>query len=95
LSYRVLISKKALSFLSVAPEKSQRLIRDHCLALADNPYPSKTGDRKRLRLGDYDLFGMHVGHSYTVFYRIFPEEKMVKVLDIMTFEQAHRRYGRL
>jgi hypothetical protein len=30
-----------------------------------------------------------------VFYRIFPEEKMVKVLDIMTFEQAHRRYGRL
>jgi mRNA interferase RelE/StbE len=94
-SYRVLISKKALSFLSLAPEKTRRLIREHCLALADTPHPSKTGDRKRLHLGDYELYRMHIGHSYTVFYRILPDEHTVKVLDIVTFEQAHRRYGRL
>jgi len=94
-SFRVLISKKALSFLTLTPEKSRRLIREYCLALAGDPCPSKTGDRKRLHLGDYELYRMHVGHSYTVFYRILPEEKTVKVLDIMTFEQAHRRYGRL
>jgi mRNA interferase RelE/StbE len=95
LTFRVLISRKALSFIELSPEKSRRLIREHCLALAENPYPSRTGDRKRLHLGDYELFRMHIGHSYTVFYRIFPGEKMVKVLDIMTFGQAHRRYGRL
>jgi mRNA interferase RelE/StbE len=94
-TFRVLISKKALSFLSLAPEKSQRLIREHCLALTGDPYPSRTRDRKRLHFGKYELFRMHIGHSYTVFYRILSDEKVVKILDIMTFEQAHRRYGRL
>jgi len=30
-----------------------------------------------------------------IFYRIYEEEKTVKVLDIMTIEEAHKRYGRL
>jgi mRNA-degrading endonuclease RelE of RelBE toxin-antitoxin system len=93
--FRVLISKDALSFLVLAPTKSQRLIREHCLSLAGNPYPSKTGDKKRLHLGNYELFRMNAGHSYTVFYRILRDEEVAKILDIMTFEQAHRRYGRL
>jgi mRNA interferase RelE/StbE len=95
LTFRVLISRKALSFLNFSPEKSRRLIREHCLALGDNPYPSRTGDRKRLHLGSYELYRMHIGRSYTVFYRILREEGVVKVLEIMTSEQAHRRYGRL
>lgn len=95
MTFRVLISKTALSFLDLCPEKSRRLIRERCLALRDNPYPSGTGDRKRLHLGSSKLYRMHIGRSYTVFYRILRDEEVVKVLDIMTFEQAHRRYGRL
>ena len=38
---------------------------------------------------------MHVSRSYTIFYRICEEEKTVKILNIMTIEEAHKRYGRL
>ncbi len=38
---------------------------------------------------------MHVSRSYTIFYRIEEREKTVKILDIMTIEEAHKKYGRL
>jgi len=38
---------------------------------------------------------MYVSRSYTIFYRIYEKEKTVKILNIMTIEEAHKRYGRL
>ena len=62
--------------------------------LKDNPHPGRA-DKKKLRLPSYDLFRMHVSRIYTIFYRIYEEEKTVKVLNIMTIEEAHKRYGML
>lgn len=38
---------------------------------------------------------MHVSRSYTIFYRIYEEEKTVKILNIMTIEEVHKGYGML
>lgn len=91
-----MIEKKALKFIIEMPEKSQRIAKDKCKLLAENPFPGKGGDEELFRRpGQEDLYRMHVGRSFTVFYRISQEEKVVKVLNIITIEQAHKKYGRL
>jgi len=92
--YRVLINKDAQKYVDSLTEKSKRIVKKKLETLKDNPHPGRA-DKKKLQLPDYDLFRMHVSRSYTIFYRIYEEEKTVKVLDIMTIEEAHKRYGRL
>ena len=92
--YRVLINRDAQKYIDSLTEKSKRIIKKKLETLKDNPHPGRA-DKKKLQLPDYDLFRMHISRSYTIFYRIYEEEKTVKVLDIMTIEEAHKRYGRL
>jgi mRNA interferase RelE/StbE len=92
--YRVLISRDALNYLATLTEKSKRVINRRFEVLKEDPYPGRAG-KKKLHLSGYDLFRMHVSRSYTIFYRIEEQEKAVKILDIMTLEEAHKRYGRL
>lgn len=93
MAYKVLISEKALSFLNSLSEKSQRIVRSKLEILYEEPYPGKRGDKEKLCLPDYELYRMHISRTFTVFYRIYSEE--VKILDIMTIEEAHKKYGRL
>ncbi|MDY6966809.1 MAG: type II toxin-antitoxin system RelE/ParE family toxin [Halobacteriota archaeon] len=81
--YSVLINRDALKYIDVLTEKSKRLIKRKLETLKDDPYLGRD-DKKKLQFTDYELFRMHVGRSYTIFYRIYEEEKTVKVLDIMT-----------
>ena len=92
--YSVFINRDALKYVDTLTEKSKRLIKKKLETLKDNPYP-KRDDKKKLQLPNYDLFRIHVSRSYTIFYRIYEEEKTVKILDIMTIEEAHKKYGRL
>lgn len=92
--YRVLINRDAQKYIDSLTEKSKGIIKKKLETLKDNPHPGRA-DKKKLQLPDYDLFRMHISRSYTVFYRIYEEEKTVKVLDIMTIEEVHKRYGRL
>ena len=92
--YRVLINRDAQKYIDSLTEKSKRIIKKKLETLKDNHHPGRA-DKKKLQLPDYDLFRMHVSRSYTIFYRIYEEEKTVKVLDIMTIEEAHKRYGML
>lgn len=36
---------------------------------------------------------MHIVHSYTAFFTVFPD--CVRILDVLTIEQAHNRYKRV
>lgn len=92
--YSVLINTDALKYIDTLTEKSKRLIKRKLEALKDNPHPGRD-DKKKLQLPNYDLFRMHVSRSYTIFYRIYEEEKTVMILNIMTVEEAHKKYGRL
>ncbi|MEA1999882.1 MAG: type II toxin-antitoxin system RelE/ParE family toxin [Euryarchaeota archaeon] len=92
--YNVLINKDAQKYVDLLTEKSRRLVKKKLEMLKDNPHPGRA-DRKKLQLPNYDPFRMHVSRSYTIFYRIYEEEKTVKVLNIMTIEEAHKKYGML
>lgn len=93
--WKVLISKRVEKFIENLPEKSQRIVREKLRTLRDDPYPKRGGSKKKLNLPDYELYRMHIARSYTVFYRIIEGERVVKILDMMTIEQAHKMYGRL
>jgi mRNA-degrading endonuclease RelE of RelBE toxin-antitoxin system len=93
LSLRVVIDRTALKYLSQLPEKSQRLIKEKCRALAEDPFPGQGGDKELLHL-DYKLYRLHVGRSFTVFYQISEEDKLVKILEITTIDRAHKLYKR-
>ena len=92
--YSVLINRDAQKYVDSLTEKSRRLVKKKLEMLKDNPHPGRA-DKKKLQLPNYDLFRMHVSRSYTIFYRIYEEEKTVKILDIMTIEEAHKMYGML
>jgi mRNA-degrading endonuclease RelE of RelBE toxin-antitoxin system len=68
---------------------------EKCKDLADDPFPGQ-GDKEILqRRGHKDIYRLHISRSYTAFYKIYMDDKIVKILDIMTIEQAHKIYGRL
>lgn len=90
----VVIERKALKYLSDLPEKSRRLVTEKCRALADDPFPGRGGDKELLHL-DYHIYRMHVGRSFTVFYQIADDGKLIKILEIATIEKAHKLYERL
>ncbi|KAF1073296.1 type II toxin-antitoxin system RelE/ParE family toxin [Methanogenium sp. MK-MG] len=88
--------KRAQDFCDHLPDKSRVIVRDHLLRLADDPYPGSGADREQLTIrGDDRYFRLHIGRSFTAFYTIHEREGEVHVLDIMTTEQAHKKYGRL
>jgi mRNA interferase RelE/StbE len=90
LSRKVVIDRRALLYLSELPEKSQRLIKERCHALAEDPFPGQGGDKELLHL-EFKLYRLHVGRSFTVFYQIC-EEEQVKILEIVTIDKAHKLY---
>ncbi|TFH47527.1 MAG: hypothetical protein E4G89_07770 [Methanothrix sp.] len=91
MSRKVVIDRKALKYLPELPEKSQRFIKDKCHALAEDPFPGKGGDKGLLHL-EFKFYRLHVGRSFTVFYQIYEEEGLIKVLVIVIIDKAHKHY---
>ena len=61
----------------------------------NDPFPgSGKGERKEIKGAGDVAYRLRVG-SYRVFYRIDEEDKKVYVFDILSAEQAHKKYGRL
>jgi mRNA-degrading endonuclease RelE of RelBE toxin-antitoxin system len=59
------------------------------------PFPGTgRGSKKEIKGTDDAAYRLRVG-SYRVFYRISQENHKVYVFDILTAEQAHKKYGRL
>jgi mRNA-degrading endonuclease RelE of RelBE toxin-antitoxin system len=94
--YLVLIERKALEFVDSLPEKSRLIVKDNLKKLKKNPYPGRgEGDKERLTHRGETLYRMHIGRTFTAFYRIYDEEQVVRVLKVMTIKEAHKMYGRL
>ncbi len=93
-AYQLNIKKKALEFINGMPAKSQRIVIERCKTLSDDPFPGR-GDKEIIqRAGHEDIYRLHISRTYTAFYKIYQEEKIVKIIDITTIEQAHKIYGR-
>jgi mRNA-degrading endonuclease RelE of RelBE toxin-antitoxin system len=94
-SFNVVIRSKAQAFIDSLPEKDQRIVTTTLDRLAGNPLPGKGGDKERLDLpGGIITYRIHIGRSYTAFYTIDKEAKLVQIHFVMTIEQAHKKYGR-
>ena len=101
MSYKVKLGDDAKDFFRSISEKSKRIVRKNLDKLKENPYSGKRGDKEKLRIKvnfdnkEYDLYRIHIGRTYTVFYVIDEKEKWVKITELMTIEKAHKMYGRL
>ncbi len=76
------------------PEKTLRIIKTALKRLEEDPFPGNQGDKEKLVLrGGVVIYRLHISRSYTAFYEIDLEEKLVIVQEILPIGQAHKKYG--
>jgi len=76
------------------PDKTRRIIKTALKRLEEDPFPGSKGDKEKLVLrGGLIIFWLHISRSYTAFYEINNEEKLIIVQEILPIEQAHKKYG--
>lgn len=94
-AYDVRVSSQVTSFLAALDEKSERIVRDNLQGLS-RPYPGRGhGDKKRITWRGEEVYRIHIGRMWTAFYEIRDGAKEVRVLKIMSIDQAHKEYGSL
>jgi mRNA interferase RelE/StbE len=86
----VRIEKGVIKTLGKYPEKIRGHIFNHICKLED-PYNAPDVECLHPKV---QVYRMHIGRTYTVIFKINKESNLVTVLDLMTIEQAHKRYGR-
>lgn len=84
---KINIEKRALLYVNSLREKDRRIVKQHLLLLED-PYTAP--DVELLKNGHCR---MHIAHSYTAFFDVVPGG-IVNILEVMTIEEAHKRYKR-
>ena len=84
------IERGVIKTLEKYPEKIREHIFSHFRKL-ENPY---TAPDVECLYSKTQIYHMHIGRTHAVIFRINKESDMVQVLDLMTIEQAHKRYGR-
>jgi mRNA interferase RelE/StbE len=90
--YKLEIHQKARTFLDKVPEKIHGKVVTRLLSLRDEPRPKES---ELIILPDgYRVYRLHIGRVLTVFYLVFDETRTVRILKIMTIEQAHKEYRR-
>ena len=93
--YEVLLGDQAREFFTVADEKTTRICKEKLGYLAENPYPGRgRGDKEKLPIdGRRDRYRMHISRTYTAIYTVVEDETQVRVLEIVSIDEAHKRYG--
>lgn len=92
--YRLLIEEDALEFIESLDEKSERICKSNLKKLADNPYPGEgPGDTERLVLEGETVYRLHIGRTFTAFYDIDEDVGVVRILEVLSIDDAHKRYG--
>ena len=86
----VQVARSVIKTLAKYPEKIREQIFDHIRRLDD---PFGIPDVECL-FPAKQIYRVHIGRLYTVIFRIARESNTVLVLDLMTIEQAHKRYRR-
>ena len=94
MNFTVNIDIDAIASINSLDDKSKKIIKTHLLTLEHDPFPGKEGAKELLSLRqDVKIFRLHIGRSFTAYYEI--EGKVVFVNEILTIEQAHKKYKRL
>jgi len=91
--YNIVLSELAKDFLQSLDTKSKSICKRKLRKLS-SPYPGRgTGDKERLMIAGKDRYRLHIGRTYTAFYIVDEKEKLVRVVEILGIEAAHKKYG--
>jgi mRNA-degrading endonuclease RelE of RelBE toxin-antitoxin system len=93
MSYEILLSEDASDYLLSIDEKSKGICKKNLQKLS-SPYPGRgIGDKEKLVVAGEEMYRLHIGRTHTAFYIIDEEERLVRVLEILSIESAHKKYG--
>ncbi len=80
-------------FEDIHPDREEQIKKS--LKKLEDPYPGRgKGDKKEIKGADDVVYRLRIG-DHRAFYRIEKEDSKVYVFDILSAEQAHKKYGRL
>jgi len=83
--------RKVKEYYHTLPIKSKRIVREHIERLTH--YPDIDADIECIRQSTHSqLWRMHIARTFTMFYTIDTLEGVLRVTDLMTIEQAHKKY---
>ncbi|WP_440953875.1 type II toxin-antitoxin system RelE family toxin [Methanosarcina sp. Mfa9] len=60
----------------------------------NDPFPGSSGNKKEIKGTRKAAYRLRAG-SFRIFYNVDKDKKEVYVFDILTSEQAHKKYGKL
>lgn len=93
MGYEVVLSREARDFFSSLDAKSKSICKKN-LSKLTSPYPGRgLGDKERLVIAGKDRYRLHIGRTYTAFYVIDEEEKIIRVVELVSIKTAHKKYG--
>lgn len=94
MTYKVYLAPEASEFLESLDSKSRRICLNNLRKLKDSPYPGRgIGDKEKLPIRGEDRYRLHIGRTWTAFYEVIEEDKEVLVTEILSIDDAHKRYG--
>jgi len=93
-TFDVGIDTGAVAFINAQDRKTRRIIRTHLESLAEDPFPGKGGDKELLNTRPgVKIYRLPIGRSFTAIYVI--DGNSVLVTEVMSIEQAHKKYNLL
>jgi mRNA-degrading endonuclease RelE of RelBE toxin-antitoxin system len=93
--YEVLVARDVRTFLEELDDKSRQVVEESLRKLS-NPYPGRgVGDKEKITWRGDEVYRLHIGRTWTAFYDVHETDEEVRVLDIMSIDQAHKEYGDL
>lgn len=93
MSYEILVTDEISKFLEDMDQKTRRIISENLKKLRENPHPGEgKGDKEKLPVRGKKRYRLHIGRTWTAFYSILEDKKQVRVAEILTIDEAHKKY---
>lgn len=94
MNYKLYLEPEAKDFIDTLDDKSQRICKDNLRKVEDNPYPGQgIGDKEKVPVAGEEIYRLHIGRTFTAFYYVIEKKKQVRVVEIMSIDEAHDKYG--
>lgn len=94
MTYKLFLWHGVSDDINCLPEKTRRIIKTALDRLECDPYPGKDGDKEKMVLkGGVVIYRLHISRSFTAFYDIDKENKLILVQEILPIGKAHKKYG--
>jgi mRNA-degrading endonuclease RelE of RelBE toxin-antitoxin system len=96
MSYNILLSEQAEDYYKTLDEKSRRIVKENLQKLENEPYPkpgARSGDREKITVDGEEIYRLHIGRTHTALYDILEEKTQVRIIELLSIDDAHDRYG--